>query len=1355
MKVLGTDEAFDVAVLVMDRPRLDDADLRQGEAAALLAGSVIPLGVDVSMDERVRVMGFPNNVPSADSDTLPARVVDLRLPLGEVTGLKLVGESFAAVDPVDPRGLSGGPILRSRDAGAGGEIAVGVVRGVPVGRYPDTALGGALIATWLKDVAERLPEIAAALRISGEPARAAVVVYLNAIIDWVSRDPWPRHGRFGGPVLTPAAIERKLRINDPSDPGDKDLDADQLAQQCHRLVVLGGPGAGKTWLAKRTARRCAERALQILAAGGSLDDVELPIYVTCSRLFTAHGNIREAVVSSALEQLGDLGGPGRSAAIYNFLTARSAPTVLVIDSLDEAHGSSERLRQAGTLPWRVLLTSRPGSWDHQLEIDERDNSHRIGELRALKYPNDVEAFIGQWFDNRPDQGHDLAVQIARRPGLQEAATVPLILAFYCIVGGREALPEFRRNLYAMVLKRMLTGRWRSDDDRQPNTGTCLRILRELAWSGATNHPVSGVGTWADDIPSTLDNIDENDQGALNHIATPLGPSDLDTGKTLRRFIHRSIREHLVAEQISCLPVDEAVEALIPHLWYDPDWEYTAPAAIAMHPKHNELLRQLICQAADSERVPADLSLIDARWQARALLARIAAESNQADWSPDIVGTIGQARVELARSGRFGDLGEATSWGSSNQLGREALLRLLADETQGEAAEKLAQGMTQLDPTADDKRQARKKLLGLLARETQGYYAVGLADRLAQLDPTAEDRQQARKKLLGFLPSEDDSPVVEMLADGVVRLATTAEGKRQAREDLLGMLHGERRSWAVASLVSGVVQLATTAEDKRQAREALLRLLSAATGGFGIEDVCQELAKGVVQLATTAEDTRQAPEALDGLLARGARGWGVKGLAAEVAQLATTAEDKRQARETLLGLLARETQGQAAERLAREVIQLDLTAHDKRQACEKLLGLLTRETDVWVAAGLAVEVAQLATTASDKRQARNKLLGLLARETQGQAAAWLAGVIHQLDPTREDKRQVREALLQLLVHETSSWITELLSWNTELLRRVVQLSTTAEDKRQARERLLGLLARESQGKAAEQLVGGLAQLDPTAEDKRQAREKLLGLLTRDTQGHMTEDLAGAVVQLATTAEDRRQAREGLLGLLARKVQGRAVALLADALIQLDPTAEDKRQARETLLGLLARETQGRAVALLADALIQLNPTAEDKRQTRETLLRVLARQTDGYSSAWLARSVLQFSPTAENKSQACQTLLGLLARDTQGDMTKGPASAMVQSDLAGAAVQLATTAEDKRQARETLLGLLARETQGNAVRNLTDRLIELDPTVHDLGSWRAWAVQPTAALLGAARRNSALTDWLGTLPWLAPLSDPST
>jgi hypothetical protein len=207
----------------------------------------------------------------------------------------------------------------------------------------------------LKLVLDRLPP--------GQAGRGEILVYLRALVDWLNTDPWPRDQRFGGPILSPASIERKLRVTASSRHGGQVLDADDLTQQYQQLVILGGPGSGKTWLARRTARRCAEWAIQALAAGGDIDQIELPLYTSCSHLFAADGDIREAAVSSSLTQLGDLGGSRIIAALRAFFTERNAPTLFVIEALDEAHGGSERLRQAGTLPWRIVLTSRPGSWN--------------------------------------------------------------------------------------------------------------------------------------------------------------------------------------------------------------------------------------------------------------------------------------------------------------------------------------------------------------------------------------------------------------------------------------------------------------------------------------------------------------------------------------------------------------------------------------------------------------------------------------------------------------------------------------------------------------------------------------------------------------------------------------------------------------------------------------------------------------------------------------------------------------------------------------------------------------------------------------------------------------------------------
>ena len=206
----------------------------------------------------------------------------------------------------------------------------------------------------LTRVLDRLPP--------GPADHGEVTVYLAKLIRWLNADSWPQDTRFDGQTLTPAAVERRLRIARIRAQGEQDLDADDLASRCTRLVILGGPGSGKTWLARRTVRLCAEAALNALAAGALPDEVELPLYTTCARLSAAppSDGIRRAVVASALGQLPDLGGSRVVDALRVLFEDRDAPTLLVADSLDEAHGPDDRIRQADTLPpaWRIVLTSR-------------------------------------------------------------------------------------------------------------------------------------------------------------------------------------------------------------------------------------------------------------------------------------------------------------------------------------------------------------------------------------------------------------------------------------------------------------------------------------------------------------------------------------------------------------------------------------------------------------------------------------------------------------------------------------------------------------------------------------------------------------------------------------------------------------------------------------------------------------------------------------------------------------------------------------------------------------------------------------------------------------------------------------
>jgi hypothetical protein len=1198
--------------------------------------------------------------------------------------------------------------------------------------HADLTAGFAAVLEQLKQVLNRLPP--------GTAGRGEIVIYLTTLVAWLNKDPWPQDPQLHGPALTPAVIERKLRIATGGPEGKADLDADDVAKQCRRLVILGGAGSGKTWLAKRIARRCAEEALEALAAGAALDELEVPLYTTCARLFAAcafpgSGDIREAAVSSAINHIGDLGG--LTGAIRGFFTHRrnwaagrqSEPTLLVIDSLDEASGSDDPLREATTLPWRIVLTSRQSAWNGQLSIEQGNDSHRVGELQPLRYPDDVEPFIYRWFERRPDRGSDLAAQLAWRPGLQQAATVPLFLAFYCIIGGDESLPDFRHELYTRVLARILRGYWHGSQvggTRELDVPACLQTLQQWAWSGASgpgdNHPLSGVGTWADDVRTQPCGLDENEQGAVDHVAFPLGPADLDTQETLRHFIHRSIREQLVAEHVAALPVIDAAGILLPHLWHDSDWEDAVPAAVALHPQRDQLLQELISGAGAPGSTAGDLSVIDGGWQVREVLAGVAAQSSETDWLPENAGLIARARVDLARSGRPGALGGAPSWETSNHDAKDVLLGMLAGLADHRAAGTLADGVARLAGTAQQQGQAREALLTLLSSAADAWIVQALMPVIIRLAPAAADKRQARDALLKLLDHQTDVLTADMLVGGLTQLEPAEEDKSRAWQALLRLLGDGSDFWAADTLGYNIVRLAPAAADKNQAKEVLLKLLARDTGWS-----LREIAEVALGLASTEEDKLQVRDALLEKLAGSIDPWMARWMMQCVVELTSTAGDQGKVTDKLLTMLGSTSDGPIAQLLVDSVVQLAPSAEAKQQAVQELSWMLANHWGHgWTSEAYADGLIRLGASPEEKSQAREALLGTLAGREAGWAAEHLAASLLLLGPAAGDKQRAREASLRWLAEPADGQLAAALG------HAIAQLDPTPEDKRLAREELLEWLADPDSLWVTRRLASAVVRLAPAAEDKPQALDGMLGLLAGAADRKTAEVLADSAVTLAPTAEEKGHARQALLEMLDGATDGGTVPVIARCMLQLEPTAQDGQRARAVLAALLPSLAHGPAFEMEPGTVISMSPGSEDERRVREVVLGPVG-------------VIIQLGPTEEETHLALETLLRWLA--DPGDQWQADAW------VAGV-VQLAASEQNKRYAREAMLGQLPSQTKDWAAAALISGVTRLDPAIEDLNGWHTWTVPPSPELLAAVRRNTALPIWLTALPALAPLSQPS-
>jgi hypothetical protein len=220
VRVSNYDEPFDAAALAVDNDRLSGIELTLSDAERQLADVAVPLAGNVSHGDNVILVGFPSSGSAADSDTNDGRVVDSDLALGEVVGIKIQGEAFGAVSPVDPHGLSGGPVLREVTVGDERDYAaVGIVRAAPRGIVSYASAGASVVASRLSDLVGLMPEVAVALS-RGTARELATAVALSGSTEEGSDrsaglDPKQSFLSISQECLKTLA-EKAVRIPDPS-----------------------------------------------------------------------------------------------------------------------------------------------------------------------------------------------------------------------------------------------------------------------------------------------------------------------------------------------------------------------------------------------------------------------------------------------------------------------------------------------------------------------------------------------------------------------------------------------------------------------------------------------------------------------------------------------------------------------------------------------------------------------------------------------------------------------------------------------------------------------------------------------------------------------------------------------------------------------------------------------------------------------------------------------------------------------------------------------------------------------------------------------------------------------------------
>ena len=796
----------------------------------------------------------------------------------------------------------------------------------------------------------------------GVADRHELIEYLKDSIDEWDYSPWTQ-GRKWSQNRKPSQLERTLEIADEH----KTMSPAEALEGVWLLTVLGSPGSGKTWLARRIAREAAETALEKLR-DPRVDpaSVELPLVTTVAEWIKRRGTGFEGLVEAAL--------PHESQEKIRRLVLRPGARVLAVaDSLDEGVAVNQARRLLNSLTssrTRLVVTSRPEAWHSAVSGLCATQDTRVGTLTELRYPEDVHGYIKAWFTENPPTAQHLIRQLEERHELRATATSPLLLTFYCMLTEQEPdqeLPRRRRELYRTIIDLLLVGGW-ATTEKPVDTDACRAILLQWAWEAVKDAVTpAGLGVWPETITTDRRPPDASEamERALDNVAPKQEhprSSLYDHKRVERRFLHRTLWEYLVSEHLATFSATEAAEALLPHIWFDPDWQVVLPMAIAAHRRRSRLVDLLWAHHTDSP-TPAQKVVND---HLEELMLEVAAQTDPKDWNK-----AGRARIRTLREShapsRFKLFASSAHWGGPNHA--EAILKALTTANSGEVAY-LVRTLLDLEPTDTEQEKARKTIITALPK-TNPEEVHHLVNTLSALKPTDTEQAKARKTIITALPKTNPW-AVDLLITTLSALTENDEERTKARQTILTTLP-RTPLWAIDYLLSALSALNPTDEERTKARQTILTTLS------------------------------RTPL------------WAIDYLLSALSALNPTDEERTKARQTITTSLSNDRR---EDNYLINALWTRIPTYAERTKTRKTIITTLPDAPPWEIDGLINALLQLEPTNAERSKARKTIITALPDATPWKVYH-LINALSELNPTDAERVEARQTIIKAVL-KTKPW-----------------------------------------------------------------------------------------------------------------------------------------------------------------------------------------------------------------------------------------------------------------------------------------------------------------------------------------------
>jgi HEAT repeat protein len=357
------------------------------------------------------------------------------------------------------------------------------------------------------------------------------------------------------------------------------------------LVILGGPGVGKSTLIRFLARQCAAGPRELQERLGWAEDLT-PVVVPLAAFADARRTQSDLDLRGFIDQQMMVRGEEalRNAVRQEF---DNGCVFALLDGVDEIPGSAERssiVREvesfmAGLGANRCLVSSRPYGY---IQIAGNPAQYEL----SVFSPEQVESFVRAWqraFDRWRQHGsanveeadaeaEEMLAEIKRNPKVAELATNPLILVIISLIRSENTrLPEQRVELYYRAVKTLLDtwNYWRSMS--KTNVGgislpldRLLRACSGLAeWLRRTKP--TGVAHRAElqrELSAILKDKEyddgDPDRTAESYLSAAADRAGLleERGPGIFAFWHPTFEEFLAAVELAT-PTARATERLLP------------------------------------------------------------------------------------------------------------------------------------------------------------------------------------------------------------------------------------------------------------------------------------------------------------------------------------------------------------------------------------------------------------------------------------------------------------------------------------------------------------------------------------------------------------------------------------------------------------------------------------------------------------------------------------------------------------------------------------------------------------------------------------------------------------------------